>query len=213
MVTTRRQARGEASPAPSSPAPSPPAPSSPAPPPSEPASTQHIAKEDLPPTKTDKGLRNVSPPLRGVYHAAQMAVDLVKGTVPSVPGFGLGWGLGFSGRDRKTDADSGARGGAGKEAGSGSGTVESRIEELARALGVKSPELANAIAGAVREYVPPASLSSIANQAKKTGGSKVVEALVGKQGGAGERPSQGVMGGVSDTLGKVVGMDDVPGAV
>ncbi|KAA1473052.1 hypothetical protein DENSPDRAFT_219286 [Dentipellis sp. KUC8613] len=214
MVTTRRQARSEAS---ASPAPSPaPAPSKPAP----------VAKEDLPPPKKDKGVRSVSPPLRGVslsrffyalaavagaialwyvYHAAQIAVDLVRGTVPSAPGFGVGWGLGSGGRDRNAGGDSDSRAGAGK------GTVESRIEELARALGVKSPELANAIAGVVREYVPPATLSSIASQARKTGGSQVVDALVGEkpEGGA----SQGVMGGVGDTLGKVVGMDDVPEAV
>ncbi|KAG6850366.1 hypothetical protein H0H93_014320 [Arthromyces matolae] len=46
-------------------------------------------------------------------------------------------------------------------------TVEDRIEGLARALGMPSKDLASAIAVAVREYVPPASLSSIA--AKETG--------------------------------------------
>ena len=49
----------------------------------------------------------------------------------------------------------------------GDESVEDRINGLARALGIPSKELASAIAGAVRQYVPPASLSSIA--AKETG--------------------------------------------
>ncbi|KAJ3513084.1 hypothetical protein NMY22_g15150 [Coprinellus aureogranulatus] len=45
--------------------------------------------------------------------------------------------------------------------------VEQKINELAEALGMPSNELASAIALAVRNYVPPASLSSVA--AKETG--------------------------------------------
>lgn len=45
--------------------------------------------------------------------------------------------------------------------GRGSGTVEDRINDLASALGVPPKGLASAIAAAVREYVPPASLSSV----------------------------------------------------
>lgn len=56
----------------------------------------------------------------------------------------------------------------------GDESVEDRINGLARALGIPSKELASAIAGAVRQYVPPASLSSIA--AKETG--EVVENLL-----------------------------------
>lgn len=44
----------------------------------------------------------------------------------------------------------------------GDAEVENRINELASALGLPSKDLASAIAGAVREYVPPASVSSIA---------------------------------------------------
>ncbi|PCH34583.1 hypothetical protein WOLCODRAFT_133521 [Wolfiporia cocos MD-104 SS10] len=40
-------------------------------------------------------------------------------------------------------------------------SVEDRIEELAAALGIPSKDLAQAIAGAVRDNVPPASLSSV----------------------------------------------------
>ena len=46
-------------------------------------------------------------------------------------------------------------------------SVEKRINDLAEALGIPSKDLAGAIAVAVREYVPPASLSSVA--AEETG--------------------------------------------
>ena len=41
-------------------------------------------------------------------------------------------------------------------------TVEERISELAKALGMPSKDLASAIAVAVHDYVPPATLSSVA---------------------------------------------------
>ena len=41
-------------------------------------------------------------------------------------------------------------------------TVEERINDLAAALGMPSKDLASAIASAVHEYVPPATLSSVA---------------------------------------------------
>jgi len=53
-------------------------------------------------------------------------------------------------------------------------SVEERISGLAQVLGMPSKELASAIAGAVRQYVPAASLSSVAT--KETG--TVVEALL-----------------------------------
>ena len=75
-------------------------------------------------------------------------------------------------------------------------SVEDRINGLANALGIPSRELASAIAGAVRQYVPPASLSSIA--AKETG--KVLESLLKAE----EMPQAGVveqvLGGLVDEL-------------
>jgi len=56
----------------------------------------------------------------------------------------------------------------------GDESLEDRINGLARVLGIPSKELASAVAGAIRQYVPPASLSSIA--AKETG--EVVEILL-----------------------------------
>lgn len=83
--------------------------------------------------------------------------------------------------------------------------VEEKINELAEALGMPSNELASAIALAVRNYVPPASLSSVA--AKETG--TAVKVLIE---GAAESESlavptssptaTGVVGGVVEGLEK-----------
>ncbi|KAI9511673.1 hypothetical protein F5148DRAFT_266373 [Russula earlei] len=58
--------------------------------------------------------------------------------------------------------------------------VERRIEELADALGVNRVDFASAIAGAVRKLVPRASLSSLASEAKETGGGRIMEVLLGE---------------------------------
>ena len=80
-------------------------------------------------------------------------------------------------------------------------TVESRIEALAEALGIKSNDLASAIAVAVKEYVPPASLSSIASS--QTG--DAVEAMITETPEKGQgQPKKGEAGWM-DTL---VGLDE-----
>ena len=58
--------------------------------------------------------------------------------------------------------------------------VERRIEELADTLGVDPVEFARAIADAVRQLVPPASLSLLANEATETGGGRIMDVLMGK---------------------------------
>jgi hypothetical protein len=96
--------------------------------------------------------------------------------------------------------------------------VEDRINALASALGIPSKELASAIAVAVREHVPPASLSSIA--AKETGSvvdallkgtqdseaRKVEERAKANPGSEGVR-STGILEGVVNGMGSFVGMD------
>jgi hypothetical protein len=76
-------------------------------------------------------------------------------------------------------------------------SVEERINALASALGMPSNELASAIAGAVRSYVPPASLSSVA--AKETG--EAVKVLLSEPNG-----DQGhTSGSAAETFAGVVG--------
>lgn len=83
-------------------------------------------------------------------------------------------------------------------------SVERRIEELAKAIGLSSKDLASAIAGAVREYAPPASLSSMSKKAEKTGGSQIVDELTGKEGEEAEQATW------ADTIEAMVGMEDMP---
>ncbi|KAI0067456.1 hypothetical protein BV25DRAFT_1819803 [Artomyces pyxidatus] len=187
------------------------------------------SKQDLPPPKPkeERGVRSdVSPPLSNVtfnnfihilavialafvgwyiYRATTVAVAAVKGTVSSATQSPL-WGLFGAGSSKQ------AGGQATQDESRAQLSVESRIEELAQALGMPSPDLASAIAGAVKEYVPPASLSSIASGARKTGGSEIVAELLG-EGRDGEENggAKSPMGGVAATLGSMVGTDDVPG--
>lgn len=96
-----------------------------------------------------------------------------------------------------------------------SGGVEERINALAEALGMPSSDLAKAIAGAVREHVPPASLSSV--RAKETG--SAVEELFKEasahsatgapvNGGAAGLEGAGSKNVVEEVLDTVVGMDE-----
>ena len=71
--------------------------------------------------------------------------------------------------------------------------VERRVEELADALGVHPLDFASAIADAVHQLVPPASLSSLASEAKKTGAGRIMEVLL-REYAHGVRIADGVAG-------------------
>jgi hypothetical protein len=58
--------------------------------------------------------------------------------------------------------------------------VERRIEELADALGINRVDFARAIADAVHQFIPRASLSSLARKAKETGGGRIMDVLLGE---------------------------------
>jgi hypothetical protein len=76
-----------------------------------------------------------------------------------------------------------------------------------------SNDLASAIAVAVREYVPPASLSSIsAAAAQETGKtSGLVDELLGEDKGENAKPNdEPQSGGFTGILDKVVGVDEPP---
>lgn len=91
-------------------------------------------------------------------------------------------------------------------------TVEQRINELADALGMPGADLARAIAVAVREYVPPASLSSVSAAAKETGGSQVIDELLGDDAGTSASASSSAEdnGPTAGLFERVVGMDEPP---
>jgi len=73
-----------------------------------------------------------------------------------------------------------------------SGGIEDHIHALADAFGVPASNLAFAIAEAVREHVPPASIASVA--AKETG--TLIQALVGSE----PTPTTGYVGQVVNGL-------------
>lgn len=139
---------------------------------------------DLPPSRDRKGLRPVSPPLSNIsmhrfnYYLALAGALLMAFYAWRLVGAktqaGGWWNLALGKqppafRDNHSGSGSGSGGGGytppittGDGAtGRGDLTVEERINELASALGMPSADLANAIADAVREYVPPASIKSI----------------------------------------------------
>ncbi|KAI0697983.1 hypothetical protein BC835DRAFT_1269501 [Cytidiella melzeri] len=162
------------------------------------------SKADLPPSRDRKALRPVSPPLSNVsmhrfnYYVALAATlllavyawrvtvwkaeaggwwNLMLGKQP--PAFrdgNNGSGISKAATGTSSYASPATSGGhAGADL-----TVEDRINDLASALGMPSKDLASAIAVAVHEYVPPASISSIA--ASQTG--SAVEFLVDPSGAA-----------------------------
>jgi hypothetical protein len=77
-----------------------------------------------------------------------------------------------------------------------------------------SSDLASAIAVAVREYVPPATLSSISAEAKQTAHGGVVDELLGENGASQSASAADtaatVVGGVTGFMDKVVGMQEPP---
>ncbi|KAH9927689.1 uncharacterized protein B0H18DRAFT_1003335 [Fomitopsis serialis] len=190
---------------------------------------------DLPPKRDRKGLRPVSPPFSNIslsrfnyllgLLATVIAAFYVWRLMQWKAEVGGWWNLALGKRPpqlQHRDASgatapwAGARANAnahgfGKDG--GSGEVERRIEELAVALGIPSKDLANAIAGAVRDHVPPASLSSIA--AHETG--EAVGHLVDPSGASaseaqsapGATASRGFWA-VESAFEAAVGMDEPP---
>ncbi|EMD36070.1 hypothetical protein CERSUDRAFT_53111 [Gelatoporia subvermispora B] len=135
------------------------------------------SRADLPPPRERKGVRPVSPPLsntslrRFIYYLALFAAALFAFYAwrffqwkAEVGGW---WNLATGHRPGAAAAAWAARTNIDVPGPTatheGSPSVEQRINELAQALGVPSKDLAAAIAGAVKEYVPPATLSSIAS--------------------------------------------------
>ncbi|KZV76599.1 hypothetical protein PENSPDRAFT_646033 [Peniophora sp. CONT] len=184
------------------------------------------SKHDLPPKKPreERGITaEVHPPFYNVsfstfmnllgaglfivlgvytYSAAQSALGLARGDNtgamhPAI--WALSWGGGSSSApSAKVNVDNTEMASA----------VETHVAGLASALGMgQDSDLASALAEVVRDHVPPASLSALSAQAESTGGSRVVDALLGKE------PEATGVAKVADTLGTVVGTDDAPDAL
>lgn len=138
------------------------------------------SKADLPPKREGKATARVSPPLSNTslrsfnyymalfaavvlaFYAYRLTVwkaeagswwNLVLGKQPPAMRDGSGGGGGSGVSMANVTPTAGARADL---------TVDDRINELASALGVPSKDLASAIAVAVHEFVPPATISSVA---------------------------------------------------
>ncbi|KAJ8073518.1 hypothetical protein PM082_011794 [Marasmius tenuissimus] len=145
--------------------------------------------KDLPPKRSGKAIRPVKPPLHSAslnkfiytlvllstlvtayysYRVVQWKTEvggwwnLATGKSPEQVLHNQGSGKQYQGRPSGTRNEH--------------DSVEDRINALATALGMPPKDLAKAIAGAVREYVPPASLSSI--RERETAG-PAVDVLLG----------------------------------
>ena len=133
---------------------------------------------DLSPSRPYKDLRPVSPPLahtpfrRFVYYITTLAILVIAFYGWRIfqwkTEHGGWWNLALRPRPPGATVTTGATPSAslhGKYTGKnseGGKLVEDSIQALADALGMPSSDLAKAIADAVREHVPPASLSSVA---------------------------------------------------
>ena len=141
--------------------------------------TNSSKSSDLPPSRPHKNLQPVSPPLahtpfrRFVYYIATFAIIVMAfygwRMFQWKTEYGGWWNLSLGrrppGATPLAAAGEGVGAGytyTGKAAEGSTKSVEDNIEALADALGMPSSDLASAIADAVREHVPPASLSSVA---------------------------------------------------
>ena len=138
------------------------------------------SKDDMPPPRDHKGMRSVSPPLSNISfrkfnHYMVICTALLfafyawRLTVWKADAGGW-WNLALGKKPPAFRDDNIAASVAGASIPATSGdnsrgdlTVEERINDLASALGMPSKDLASAIAGAVHDYVPPATMSSIAS--------------------------------------------------
>ncbi|TFK17256.1 hypothetical protein FA15DRAFT_676195 [Coprinopsis marcescibilis] len=190
-----------------------------------PAPSVGSISRDLPPPRRSRALKPVSLPLEQtslrklIYTLVILTTALTAfysyRTVQHKNAVGGWWNLALGRKYPQVRTQEEFR--QGYEAGSGGGRhegVEGKIVELAGAFGMPPHELASAIAVAVRNYVPPASLSSIA--AQETG--KLVKVLLeGDESGekvstksdSGEDSSAtGVVEGVVHGVEYFVGMDE-----
>jgi hypothetical protein len=183
-----------------------------------------FSERDLPPPRRSKGIRSdVSLPLantslrRLIYILVALSTLLAffytYRTIQYKKEVGGWWNL-LLGRKPPHVAEGTWNSGSSSSGGGNKHEVEDKINDLAAALGLPSHELASAIALAVHNYVPPASLSSIA--AKETG--SIVEVLVeGAESGDAEKlsvprgsptPTPGVVEEIVHGFESFVGMEE-----
>ncbi|KAI0323419.1 hypothetical protein GY45DRAFT_1332553, partial [Cubamyces sp. BRFM 1775] len=190
---------------------------------------------DLPPPRDRKGIRPVSPPLSHTpLHRFNYYIVLFATLAIAFYGWRLlqwkaevggWWNLALGKRPPGAEAIVGTATATPTSTASvsskGAPTVEDRINDLAAALGMPSSDLAAAIADAVREHVPPASLSSVA--AHEPSGSAVQYLVNPSSAAANEASSQAAnpvvsgagrgMEAVASAFEAAVGLDEPPSEI
>ncbi|PPQ71524.1 hypothetical protein CVT24_006474 [Panaeolus cyanescens] len=175
-----------------------------------------VDTKDLPPPRQQKAMRDVSAPLSKtrlstliyilVLLTALLGAYYTYRLTQYKTNVGGWWNLALGRKPESMMNTGGPSVGRGECSGPAGHSVEDKIEALAEALGMPKQDLASAIAGAVRQYVPPASLSSVA--AKETG--PAVEVLVSDE-TVQEKPDAsgtGVVEGMVNSFDSFVGMDE-----
>ncbi|KAE9409275.1 hypothetical protein BT96DRAFT_913436 [Gymnopus androsaceus JB14] len=182
-------------------------------------SSQNISKSDLPPKldREDRKLKRVQPPLKSTKLTNVIYILVILSTLLTAfysyrllqwkSEVGGWWNLALGKQPPAAQATPVETQRSRRE---GQGGVEDKINALAEALGMPPNDLAKAIAVAVREYVPPASLSSI--RESETGKPAVEELLRGDGEGKTVEPSEptstGVVEGVVNKVDSFVGFDE-----
>ncbi|KAJ3922081.1 hypothetical protein F5877DRAFT_34703 [Lentinula edodes] len=184
-------------------------------------STPTVTQANLPPKREGKPLRRVQPPLKNTRLTNLIYILVILSTLLTAfysyrmlqwkSEVGGWWNLALGKQPpaaQATPVDTGSN--SRRRDTTHGGGVEDKINALAEALGMPPQDLAKAIAVAVREYVPPASLSSI--KQRETGKPAVDELLRGNGEGktveADEPESTGIVGGVFRNMDSFVGLDE-----
>lgn len=184
-----------------------------------------ISHTDLPPDRPrKKALTRVDAPLTNlslnnlIYIMSLGAVVLIAWYCWRIVGYkrevGGWWNLALGKKAAVPEPTSTGWFSNSKNSGTGEGSgggdeVEQRINALASALGMPPTHLASAIASAVREHVPPASLSSVAASEPTGSATKI---LVNDESEEEAEGQEGVAATAGGILGSVVGMDEPPEA-
>jgi hypothetical protein len=170
---------------------------------SSPGSQHTVTKDDLPPprSKEERGTRSdFQKPLEKIrlttflhillcvllvclawyaYRTTVVALDAYTSNPSSAASFSLHSNPLWQFFPRRFRWGGSVQGHDGHSGGTQLG-LERRIEELADTLGVDPVEFARAIADAVRQLVPSASLSLLANEAREAGGGRIMDVLMDK---------------------------------
>ncbi|ESK90787.1 hypothetical protein Moror_4059 [Moniliophthora roreri MCA 2997] len=184
-------------------------------------------ENDLPPKRKGKGIKPVKPPLHSTRLNRLIYVLVFLSTLLSAyysyrlvqwkTEVGGWWNLALGRKPAQMMHDTTRTAENRRPHANTEESVEDRINALALALGMPPQDLARAIAGAVKEYVPPASLTSI--RERETAG-PAVDVLLGKKAApkgsensqsdadVAQEAKEGATGVVEGVMDSFVGMDE-----